>query len=336
MSFLKYIRDHAVWLLIALFLVVTIDIYLFTIDRSAALMVYVACSVFFGVLLGMFIDYRRVKKFLGSMEKNMEGLDQRYLLPEILENGDSEEERLFLFIMKQMENSMTDNVNDYKRKNEEYRSYIETWVHEVKIPIATAGLIAENHKNDSIRETGIENEIKRIQNYVEQALYYARSEAVEKDYFIKEIDLTDAVNTVIADKRTALREKRAQINIHDTEPQGKVFSDGKWIGFVIGQIVDNSIKYAKPGEAPSIEIFATEDEKGTTLHIKDFGIGMKSGEVSRVCEKGFTGTNGRINGTSTGMGLYLCDKLCKRMEHELSISSVEGEYTDVSICFGQK
>lgn len=333
MTFGKYIRDHAGWLGIAGFLAVTTDIFLLTQHRATALMIYVAASVCVCVLLGMYLDYRKTKRFFNEILDSLESLDQKYLLPELIKSEETEEQRLVMYILKQMELSMADSVNEYRRRNEDYKNYIETWVHEVKVPIATAGMIIENHKNETVKETGVAGEIKRIQNYVEQALFYARSEAVEKDYFIKPVDLEDTVGTVISEKKVILREKRAILDIHDMETPTDILSDGKWLGFIIGQIVDNSIKYAKDGEAPKIEIFVSEDDGKCKLHIKDFGRGMKKAEVARAFEKGFTGTNGRNVSASTGMGLFLCKKLCDKLGHTLSIESAEGEGTELIIAF---
>ena len=333
MTFGKYIGDHAGWLVIAGFLIVTIDIFLMTLGGAAALMIYVAASVLFAVLLGMYLDFRRIRAFLGAIAQNMDALDQKYLAAEMLPAATDEEERLVTYILKQMGRSMAGQVGEYRRKSAEYREYIELWVHEVKIPIATAGMIIENHRNEPVRETMIENEIKRIHGYVEQALFYARSETAEKDYLIKELDLEDTVRGVIADKKTVLRGKHAGIDIHDLVTNAKVLSDGKWISFIVSQIIDNSVKYAKENEPPHIEIFATEKDGRAVLHIKDSGRGMKSGEVSHAFEKGFTGTNGRSGAASTGMGLYLCRKLCDKLGHEIDLKSAEGEGTEVELRF---
>ena len=113
----------------------------------------------------------------------------------------------------------------------------------------------------------------------------------------------------------------------------KIKSDEKWIGFIIGQILDNSIKYAKEGEALRLRVQFAEEDGSVCLQITDNGIGMKASETARAFEKGFTGSNGRSGRASTGMGLYLCKKLCNRLEHEIRMESKEGEGTTVSILF---
>ena len=112
-------------------------------------------------------------------------------------------------------------------------------------------------------------------------------------------------------------------------------SDKKWLAFIIGQIISNSIKYARGDKNLTLEIFATESDSDIRLHIRDNGIGMKDGEKDRIFDKGFTGSNGRNISSSTGMGLYLCKKLCNRLEHDIEAESTEGEGTDMMIVFSK-
>lgn len=171
-------------------------------------------------------------------------------------------------------------------------------------------------------------EIEKIESYVEQALFYARSAEVEKDYFIKPVDVEQLVNDVIRQKKRMLIAKHASIDIHDIQSDKEILSDGKWLAFIIGQIVDNAIKYSQDDRV-ALEIFLEND----ALVIKDRGIGIKKAELDRVCDKGFTGSNGRTGKASTGIGLYLCKKLCVRLEHDITIDSEEGCGTSVRIHF---
>lgn len=333
MKYLKYLAEHAYWIIIALFITVTSDIFLLTLRGSKTLIVFVSVAVPVGMLMGTYIDFRRNRTFLDNTIKISENLDKKYLLPEVMTEANTEEQRLVREIMGIMERSMGDNVSLYRRLCDEYKEYIETWVHEIKIPIATAEMIITNHGKDSLTDSGIETEIRRISDYVEQALFYARSEAVEKDYLIKPINIEEIVNSAILANKKALRSMRASIDIHDINPAREVLSDGKWISFIVGQILANSIKYVDSERPLKLEIYISEENKKTSLHIKDNGIGIKESELSRVTDKGFTGTNGRIGKASTGMGLYLCNKLCNRLEHTLSVCSTEGVGTEVIITF---
>ncbi len=135
---------------------------------------------------------------------------------------------------------------------------------------------------------------------------------------------------------------KAVMDLHDLTPVEKIKSDGKWIAFIIGQILENAIKYAKKEEALKLSIYLEEygnDERregGCALVIRDNGIGIKSAELGRVFDKGFTGSNGRSGRASTGIGLYLCKKLCRRLQHDICIESREGEGTAVKILFSAK
>ncbi len=191
-------------------------------------------------------------------------------------------------------------------------------------------MIVENNKNETTKS--IDEELQKIENYVEQALYYARSNTVEKDYYIKECILKDIVNEVIHKNKTVLIGKKITINIHDLEI--RVNTDSKWIIFILNQIIQNSIKYRKENKQTEIQIYAIEKKENVILYIKDNGIGIKKGELTRVFEKGFTGTNGRIlNKKSTGIGLYLCKKLCDKLGIAIELNSIENEGTEVKIVF---
>jgi signal transduction histidine kinase len=193
-------------------------------------------------------------------------------------------------------------------------------------------MICENHKDTPLRESGISDELDRIESNVEQALYYARSSYVEKDYFIKEVNAAELVRRAVAKRRRSLIAMRAKIEVNIAEDT-MICSDAKWLSFILGQLIDNSIKYAKEDERLILAFSLEEKEGRKVLQIKDNGMGIKSAELARVFEKGFTGSNGRAGRASTGIGLYLCRKLCLKLSHEMSITSEEGEGTSVRIQF---
>ena len=179
-------------------------------------------------------------------------------------------------------------------------------------------------------DAGLSEQTDRIESYLEQALFYSRSAEVEKDYLIKPVILQKVIEDSLLQKKRELLEKHASVDLHDLEKT--VYSDGKWMEFIISQILDNSIKYS--GEQnTSLEIYGSDETEKVLLMIKDHGVGVSGEEVSRVFDKGFTGTNGRKYKKSTGIGLYLCKKLCKRLGHEILFSSVPGEGSTVTIVF---
>ncbi|HBC84944.1 MAG TPA: sensor histidine kinase, partial [Clostridiales bacterium] len=160
-------------------------------------------------------------------------------------------------------------------------------------------MIIENNKTNVTKS--IDEELQRIENYIEQALFYARSNTVEKDYYIKKVKLRDIVYESIKKNKNVLIQEKVSMNLHDLDLE--VSTDSKWIGFILNQIIGNSIKYKKVDCRLEIEIYAKQGRENVILYIKDNGIGIKEGEVTRVFEKGFTGTNGRLVGKkSTGIG----------------------------------
>ena len=304
-----------------------------TIGGSAPLMIYVTAACVVCCFVCLYIDYRKLKNLFDDVQKRTDALEKKYLVSEVMDKPESQESEMLLSVLKKAEVSMSDNVAQFRRGSEEYRDYIETWVHEVKIPISASKMIIENHGDAAVSESGISDEIDRIEGYVEQALFYARSSYVEKDFFIKEVNLEEIIKGVISKRKKTLIPMRASINIGEMTQDKKVLSDGKWLSFIISQIVDNSIKYASPDRNLKLSFYTTEENGRAVLNLEDNGTGMKSSEISRALEKGFTGSNGRTGRASTGIGLYLCRKLCLRLEHEISIESKEGEGTTVKIMF---
>ena len=172
----------------------------------------------------------------------------------------------------------------------------------------------------------------KVENYIEQALFYARSNTVEKDYYIKKCLVREIVNECIKKNKNMLIQEKISIKLHDLEIE--VNTDNKWIIFILNQLIQNSVKYRKQEENSEIEIYATQGKENVILYIRDNGMGIKKGEITRVFEKGFTGTNGRLlNKKSTGIGLYLCKKLCMKLGIAIELNSVQEEGTEIRLVF---
>lgn len=252
------------------------------------------------------------------------------MITEIIKRPNFLEGKILYDNLVQINKSMLENVNKYKYLQEDYKEYIELWIHEIKLPIATSKMIIENNKSPIMNN--IDEELDKVENYVEQALFYARSNTVEKDYYIKKIILKDIVNESIKKNKNALIAERVSIDLHDLDIS--VNTDSKWIIFILNQIIQNSVKYRKNDDSLKIEMYSKKQKENITLYIKDNGIGMKNNELERVFEKGFTGTNGRTsNKKSTGIGLYLCKKLCDKLGIAINVNSEEGVGTVVSLIF---
>ncbi len=329
MKFIDFFKDKVFNILMIIFALITIQIFLSIYNFGILVKVYIVVSILTAYFIGIIIEFYSKSSFYKQIQNNLEELDQKYLIPELIENVDFLEGKILKEIIQETNKSMYENVNNYKYMQEEYKEYIELWIHEIKIPIATAKLIIENNKNEVTNN--IDEEIDEIDNYIEQALFYARSNNVEKDYVIRKSSLEDIVNSVISKNKKQLISKKIRLDIIDTKKE--IFVDSKWIKFILNQIVVNSIKYLDKQEK-YIKIVSKEQKDKVILYIKDNGIGINESEISRVFEKGFTGTNGRKDSKkSTGIGLYLSKKLCDKLGVGIKINSIEKEGTEVRLIF---
>ena len=324
----EFLKEKIINFITITLVIITIEIFLMPYYINTLIKIYIPISILFSYLLIVFIEYLKKKNFYNNLTKNLEKLDKKYLIPEIIDKADFLEGKILINTLKEIEKSMAEHVNEYKFANEEYKEYIELWIHEIKTPIAVSKMIVENNPSEITKN--INEEIEKVEYFVEQALFYARSNNVEKDYIIKPMNLQKIINSVILKNKRSFISKKIKLNIHDVDKE--VYSDSKWMAFILNQIIINSIKYSKKDKA-EIEIFSEEYKDNTVLYIKDNGIGIESDNLPRVFEKGFTGENGRKINKSTGIGLYLCKKLCDKLGQNIEINSVLNMETVVKIYF---
>lgn len=330
MNLKNYVKDHGICLLIQLTAIAVLEGVLLLFHAAFALQMFflfVELLALFGVL---FYNYGRKRQFYAHMEGQMETLKEKYLLMEMLEEPEFLEGKIFCQVMQEMEKSMNDEIFGQIRRNNEFKRYVETWVHEVKLPIASIRLMLHEHRSEVSR--ALKEQVSRIESDVEQVLYYLRSEVPEKDYLIQKYSLKERTDRAIADNKDSLIFNHMGIR-QDTEAV-MVCTDGKWLNFMLGQILSNAVKYKKD-EEPCIQLWSEAQKHCVKLHIRDNGMGIPEQDLPRVFEKSFTGENGRKGQASTGMGLYLCKTLCERLGHRIEIASREREYTEIIIIFQQ-
>lgn len=329
MDFKLFFKEKVITILLLLFGIITIEIFLMAYNVGMFIKIYIPLIIMGLYMISIIIEYFKRKKFYNNLLNMLEELDEKYLITEIIKTPNFLEGQIFKNSLEQIDKSMLENVNKYKYMTEDYKEYIELWIHEIKIPIATSKMVIENNKNAITKS--IDEELDKVENYIEQALFYARSNTVEKDYYIRKVVLKEIVNESIKKNKSSLIQEKISIDIHDLDIE--VNTDNKWIVFILNQIIQNSIKYRKK-ENSVIEMYANQGKENVILYIKDNGIGIKQGEITRVFEKGFTGTNGRLsNKKSTGIGLYLCKKLCNKLGIGIELNSVQNEGTEVKLVF---
>ena len=275
-----------------------------------------------------YFEYRSQQKRINYLLSTWDALDQKTLFAEIAKEPENKTEKVYFQLMKTTLKAMTDEVAQSKRETTEYREFIEQWVHEIKVPITGIQLLCENNKNDVMRK--VQAQTEQLTQDVERVLYYARLGSAAKDYLIREIPLKECVLEVLTQNKQFLIQNG--VTVHTENVTDTVYSDGKWVCFILNQILFNSIKYRSEYQ-PIIDISSKKLESGVTLSIRDNGIGIKASELGRVFDKGFVGTNGRAGKNSTGIGLYLCDQLCAKLGIELDIQSEPDQYTMVTLYF---
>lgn len=328
----SFLKDK--WLTTTLLLVAiaSIEVILLLYPFGEFIKIYIPVVIVGLYAIGLAIEYIVKRNFYQNVMDTLEELEDKYLITEIIQFPDFTEGEILKRVLEEIDKSMLEHVNEYKYRGEDYKDYIELWIHEIKLPIAASKMIIENNKSNTTKR--IEEELDKVENYIEQALFYARSNTVEKDYFIKKVALKEMVNESIKKNRSALIQEKIAIYIHDIEMD--VRTDSKWVVFILNQVIQNSVKYKSQDRNSQIEIYADKEKEKVILWIKDNGMGIKKGEITRVFEKGFTGTNGRLlSKKSTGIGLYLCKKLCDKLGIAIGLNSVQGEGTEICLVFPQ-
>jgi signal transduction histidine kinase len=295
---------------------------LHSISADFYLTIFIPCVFFFGGLLSLLPEYFVKKRYYEELLDILRQMDKRHLLQEVVGRPEFIEGQILFDTLKAAGKSMNDEVAKYKTAFTEYREYIELWVHEIKTPIAGAKLIGENANNRAALEA-----LGKIEAYVDQALYYARSNAVEKDYLLNPVRLSELVSGALKSDSKYLIGHDVSVRMEDLDHE--VFTDAKWVVFILRQIIDNSVKYG----GKTIEFRGGKRADGAALFVSDDGVGIPGQDAGRVFQKGFTGVNGREYGRSTGFGLYLCKKLCGKLGLGISLSSKQGEGTTIELFF---
>lgn len=222
------------------------------------------------------------------------------------------------------------NNNELVEQLANQQEFINTWIHEIKVPIAALQLLNESVATNipETKSAQITEEISRIDHLVEQVLYYSRLENFSNDYIIAKYSLKEIVKDVAIENMTYILNKQISFNILGTD--STILTDEKWLKFILNQLLSNAIKYTPEGGKVEFTIRTTPQE--VTLSLTDNGIGIPKADLSRVFEQGFTGSNGRKQNTkSTGLGLYLASKMAKKLAHKLTLQSTEYVGTTVTL-----
>lgn len=324
MNFFTFLEEKILDLIFQIFFLVC-TVFLLFFYGVDSFYIFLLILVFSAVhLLFQFFLYRRKLKEYNKIVHLADSLEESYYIADILKKPREFQNAGYYYALKKACKAMNDKISEILTEKQEYQEYVESFAHEIKIPIGALSLTFDNCKNYTLKK-----ETDKIFQLVEQMLYYARSENTEKDYFVKQLNLEDVMHSVILKFRRPLMELKVAVDLHDMNHM--VYTDEKWLTFIFSQIIQNSIKYFNKPEN-KLTIYASDHDANIALVIQDNGCGMKHSDLQRVFEKGFTGSD-RKKSSSTGMGLYLSKKLCDRLGLKLQIASEENKYTRLTLLF---
>lgn len=331
--YLKYLQQYLPWLLLLLGMDVFSSFLLWVADIEAffaltatillaSLLLFCAVSV---VLI--FKEINREKAFLSFLETPDEYHEE--LLLKSLSAGQAHAVHRLGATLRECQNA----CNHLETRLNEYEEYVESWAHETKMPLSLLTILLDNRR-DSLPEPVIcklDYIRNRMQEFIDQMLYYARVKGARKDYLFEHLPLLPCIEDILEDYRPLLEEKRFHITLLPDESY--VYTDRRALLFLLRQIISNSVKYCADTKTPEIRFDFQEDISNCLLYIRDNGIGVKSCDLPYIFEKGFTGDSGEDRKRATGMGLYLAGEIAKDIGLTLDAASQWGQGFEMKISF---
>lgn len=267
----------------------------------------------------LFVSFLLGQRKLQRIEQLIQTLESPYLIGEVLPKPTSLTEQQYFELMKAISHDAITQVERIDKDARDYKDYVEQWIHELKTPLTAMSLVLANEPD--VRK--LRRELKRADNLTDNILHYARLQTLEKDKQLVQFNVASLLNMAVKNQMDLLIAAKIQVQI---DGDFSVFSDQKALQFIVNQFLINSAKYSP---ASKVRI----DAEAHTIRYEDQGIGIPAHEIPRIFERGYTGTNGRTLGTSTGMGLYIVKKLCEELFIDIKVESVVGSYTRFSLTF---
>ena len=303
--------------------------FLYIIGNTFSVVFMIGMVIAILIMTKYLMDWYRKKKYFEIITERVKDLKEPWLIAELLPVSYTIEDEIYQELLRKVGSSAIEEIHKIEDEQKEYEDYIEQWIHEVKTPITSIHLMLENRisENPGLKKD-LNVELSRLENDVELALYYARSEQIYRDYLIQKLNVRKVLLKVVNKNRTVIMNSSVAIDL-DCDEALYAYGDEKWLVFMLTQVLLNAIKYKAEADA-KVVMRAKRDNKRIVLNIIDNGKGIKKEELPRIFDKGFTGSNGRDNEKSTGMGLYLVHKLCEKLEIDIEADSVYGEFTEIS------
>lgn len=284
-------------------------------------------AVFVGGILGISVLTFQFFKFREKYMQLERTANQKEFLPENLPKAEGGLEEEYEKIVERLYENMQNMENVYNEKELDMLEYYTLWVHQIKTPIASMYLKLQSEDSKFSREIG--TDLMRIEQYVEMVLCYLRLDSSEKDYVFREYSLDGMMKQAV--RRFAPQFIRKRIKLEYETTNAIILTDEKWLLFVIEQLLSNSLKYTKPGGCISLQWRPEQ-----ILIVKDTGIGIAAEDLPRIFEKGYTGYNGREDKKASGIGLYLCKRICEKLGYGIRAESEIHKGTEIILDLKRK
>lgn len=336
----NFIKQNYIWILMIVTMSCIHLLYMYLIGARKQDLVYAAVidAIFLliTVLVGFFRYSSKVKALSNALKRPV---GEQAQLPEA--TGDVE--ILYHRLLENQSIARSESESSAAIRQSQMRDYYSMWVHQIKTPISAMKLLLEAEREElgqlicddeqsqyllSDNMDSFEDELFRIEEYVSMALQYQRVSSTENDFVLEKVSVDGVIRDTI--KKYAKIMIRRHIGINYSGTGQEVYTDGKWLAFMLEQILSNAIKYTPQG---FVTIETAEEKDRFFITIKDTGIGIKAEDLPRVFEKGYTGYNGHADKKATGIGLYLCRQMADKLGHTIRMESEIGKGTKVWIGF---
>lgn len=321
--FFTYIKEKRRWLIAGLLfsIIFFVTFFLYHLPIAAVLYPVVLCTITGSALL--FADFQKEKRRheqLRQIHNFTDAMIREFPQPEGLTDADYQ--RIIRLLCEEQK--------DFRGKAENHYAdmvdYYTVWAHQIKTPIAAMHLTLQNE--DSALSRKLASDLFRVEQYVEMVLMFLKLESPTTDYVIRQYDLDTIVRQTVKKFAGEFINRKLKLNYEPVQAQ--VITDEKWLSFVVEQILSNALKYTPSG---SISITLTPEKR---LCIRDTGIGIAGEDLPRIFEKGYTGYNGRTDKKASGIGLYLCKRICGNLGHSIWAESAVDEGTCITIDLSQR
>ena len=315
-------------------------LYMYLIGARKQDLVYAAvldAMIIIITVLAGFLGYSsKVKALSNALERPVEEQAQ---LPEAADDV----EMLYHRLLENQSIARSESESSAAIRQSQMRDYYSMWVHQIKTPISAMKLLLEAEREElgqlmcddeqsqcllSDNMNSFEDELFRIEEYVSMALQYQRVSSTENDFVLEKVSVDGVIRDTI--KKYAKIMIRRHIGMNYSGTVQEVYTDGKWLAFILEQLLSNAIKYTPQG---FVKIETDKKANRFFITIKDTGIGIKAEDLPRVFEKGYTGYNGHADKKATGIGLYLCRQMADKLGHTIRMESEIGKGTKVWIGF---